>query len=136
MRKKHYSRQRQQQARRQRRRYAFDETTRLASLFAPRGRKRANKLIRQLSPYLIEQCRNPQTATGLFFEPSALRAGIKTWIYCEIAMAIAPFDDGESPLAVSRNQFFRYLSSPDHSNLRVAEIGIRNAVNHVVTSKY
>lgn len=133
MHKKHYTRQRVQRQHRQKRRYAFTDATRIAELFTPAGTARLKSLFADLSQYLRKECSNPILARGLFFTNHTFDIISKKWVYTKIAEALRPMEDGSSPVGVSRNMFFRYLSQPPHSNIGVSEPTLKASVNKAFT---
>lgn len=129
MRKKHYTRQRVQQQRKAKRRYPFDENTMICELFRPQYFKRLDELTSQLRPYLSNDVKTLRREKGLFLSAEGKKKIKRTWLYALIAMTIAPGEQGESPLKVAKSIFFRYLSSSDHSNIRLSEPALKASVN-------
>ena len=132
MRKKHYTRQRVQQLRKAKRRYPFDENTMMCELFRPEYFKRLDELTSQLRPYLSNEVKTLRRERGLFLSAEGMKNVKRTWLYALIAMTIAPGELGESPLKVAKSIFFRYLSTSDHSNIRLSEPALKASVNKVL----
>ena len=132
MRKKHYTRQRVQQLRKAKRRYPFDENTMMCELFRPEYFKRLDELTSQLRPYLSNEVKTLRRERGLFLSAEGMKNVKRTWLYVLIAMTIAPGELGESPLKVAKSIFFRYLSTSDHSNIRLSEPALKASVNKVL----
>lgn len=132
MRKKHYTRQRVQQLRKAKRRFPFDENTMICELFKPEYFKRLDELTNQLRPYLSNDVKTLRREKGLFLSAEEMKNVKRTWLYALIAMTIAPGEQRESPLKVPRSIFFRYLSSSDHSNIRLSESALKASVNKVL----
>lgn len=132
MRKKHYTRQRVQQLRKAKRRFPFDENTMICELFKPEYFKRLDELTNQLRPYLSNEVKTLRREKGLFLSAEGMKNVKRTWLYALIAMTIAPGEQRESPLKVPRSIFFRYLSSSEHSNIRLSESALKASVNKVL----
>ena len=132
MRKKHYTRQRVQQLRKAKRRFPFDENTMMCELFRPEYFKRLDELTSQLRPYLSNDVKTLRREKGLFLSAEGMKNVKRTWLYALIAMTIAPGEQRESPLKVSRSIFFRYLSSSEHSNIHLSESALKASVNKVL----
>ena len=132
MRKKHYTRQRVQQQRKAKRRYPFDENTMLCELFRPEYFKRLDVLTDQLCPYLPNEVKTLRRERGLFLSAEGMKNVKRTWLYALIALTIAPGDQGDSPLKVAKSIFFRYLSTSEHSNIRLSEPALKASVNKVL----
>ena len=129
MRKKHYTRQRVQQQRKAKRRYPFDENTMMCELFKPEYFKRLDELTNQLRPYLSNDMKTLRREKGLFLSEEGKKKIKRTWLYALIALTIAPGEQGESPLRVAKNIFFRYLISNNHSNISLSESTLKASVN-------
>ena len=129
MRKKHYTRQRVQQQRKAKRRFPFDENTMICELFKPEYFKRLDELTNQLHPYLSNDVKTLRREKGLFLSEEGKKKIKRTWFYALIAMTIAPGEQRESPLKVPRSIFFRYLSSSEHSNIRLSESALKASVD-------
>lgn len=132
MRKKHYTRQRVQQLRKAKRRFPFDENTMICELFKLEYFKRLDELTNQLRPYLSNDVKTLRREKGLFLSAEGMKNVKRTWLYALIAMTIAPGEQRESPLKVSRSIFFRYLSSSEHSNIGLSESALKASVNKVL----
>ena len=131
MRQKHYTRQRVQQLRKAKRRFPFDENTMICELFKPEYFNRLDELTNQLRPYLSNEVKTLRREKGLFLSAEGMKNVKRTWLYALIAMTIAPGEQRESPLKVPRSIFFRYLSTSDHSNIRLSEPALKASVNKV-----
>lgn len=131
MRKKHYTRQRVQQQHKAKRRFPFDENTMICELFKPEYFKRLDELTNQLRPYLSNDVKTLRREKGLFLSAEGMKNVKRIWLYALIAMTIAPGEQRESPLKVPRSIFFRYLSSSEHSNIRLSESALKASVNKV-----
>lgn len=132
MQKKHWTRQRVQTRRQQKRRHPFDDSTTLGDLVCPDRWGRIGELIRSLGDYLTDSDIPPRQRTGLFFKPSTLEAYGRTSLYVFLCQFLQPDSDGQSILRVSKTVFYSYLSDPAHSNLGVSVQTIKAAVNKAV----
>lgn len=132
MQKKHWTRQRVQTRRQQKRRHPFDDSTTLGDLVRPDRWGRIGELIRSLGDYLTDSDIPPRQRTGLFFKPSALEAYGRTSLYVFLRQFLQPDSDGQSILRVSKTVFYSYLADPAHSNLGVSVQTIKAAVNKAV----
>ena len=132
MRKKHYTRQRVQQLRKAKRRFPFDENTMICELFKPEYFKRLDELTNQLRPYLSNEVKTLRREKGLFLSTEGIKNVKRTWLYALIAMTIALGEQRESPLKVPRSIFFRYLSTSEHSNIRLSEPALKASVSKVL----
>ena len=132
MQKKHWTRQRVQNRRQQKRRHPFDDSTTLGDLVRPDRWGRIDELIHSLGDYLMESDTPPRQRTGLFFKPSALKACRRKSFYVFLSHFLQPDTGGQSILRVSKTVFYSYLADPVHSNLRVSMQTIKAAVNKAV----
>lgn len=132
MQKKHWTRQRVQTRRQQKRRHPFDDSTTLGDLVCPDRWGRIGELIRSLGDYLTDSDVPPRLRTGLFFKPSTLEAYGRTSLYVFLRRFLQPDSDGQSILRVSKTVFYSYLADPTHSNLGVSVQTIKAAVNKAV----
>lgn len=132
MQKKHWTRQRVQNRRQQKRRHPFDDSTTLGDLVRPDRWGRIDELIRSLDDYLMESDTPPRQRTGLFFKPSALKAYGRTTLYVFLSHFLQPDTGGQSILRVSKTVFFCYLADSAHCNLGVSMQTIKAAVNKAV----
>ena len=132
MQKKHWTRQRVQNQRQQKRRHPFDDSTTLGDLVRPDRWGRIDELIRSLGDYLKESDTPPRQRTGLFFKPSALKDYGRTTLYVFLSHFLQPDNGGQSILRVSKTVFFRYLADSAHCNLGVSIQTIKAAVNKAV----
>ncbi len=132
MQQKHWTRQRVQTRRQQKRRHPFDDSTTLGDLVRPDRWRRIDELIRSLGDYLAGSDIPPHLRTGLHFKPSALEVYGRTSLYVSLRQFLQPDGDGRSILRVSKTVFYSYLADPVHSNLRVSMQTIKAAVNKAV----
>lgn len=132
MKQKHWTRQRVQNQRQQKRRHPFDDSTTLGDLVRPERWRRIDELIRSLGDYLTDSDVTPGLRTGLFFKPSALEAYGRTTLYVFLRHFLQPDGEGRSILRVSKTVFYSYLADPSHSNLGVSMQTIKAAVNKAV----
>lgn len=132
MQKKHWTRQRVQTRRQQKRRHPFDDSTTLGDLVCPDRWGRIGELIRSLGDYLTDSDIPPRQRTGLFFKPSTLEAYGRTSLYVFLRQFLQPDSGGQSILRVSKTVFYSYLADPAHSNLGVSVQTIKAAVNKAV----
>ncbi len=132
MQQKHWTRQRVQTRRQQKRRHPFDENTTLGDLVFRDRWGRIDELIRSLGDYLTDSDIPPRQRTGLFFKPSALEAYGRTSLYVCLRQFLQPDSNGQSILRVSKTVFYSYLTDPAHSNLGVSMQTIKAAVNKAV----
>ncbi|MGI6232483.1 MAG: hypothetical protein ACOYJF_06505 [Prevotella sp.] len=132
MQQKHWTRQRVQSRRQQKRRHPFDDSTTLGDLVRPDRWRRIDELIRSLGDYLTDSDIPPRLRTGLFFKPSALEAYGRTLLYVYLRQFLQPDSDGRSILRVSKTVFYSYLADSAHSNLGVSMQTIKAAVNKAV----
>ena len=132
MQQMHWTRQRVQTRRQQKRRHPFDDSTTLGDLVRPDRWWRIDELIRSLGGYLTDSHIPPRLRTGLFFKPSALEAYGRTLLYVYLRQFLQPDSEGQSILRVSKTVFYAYLADPAHSNLGVSMQTIKAAVNKAV----
>ena len=104
----------------------------MCELFRPEYFKRLDELTSQLRPYLSNEVKTLRRERGLFLSAEGMKNVKRTWLYVLIAMTIAPGELGESPLKVAKSIFFRYLSTSDHSNIRLSEPALKASVNKVL----
>ena len=104
----------------------------ICELFKPDYFKRLDELTNQLHPYLSNDVKTLRREKGLFLSEEGKKKIKRTWFYALIALTIASGEQGESPLRVAKSIFFRYLSSSDHSNIRLSESALKASVNKVL----
>ena len=110
---------RSSQRQREKRRYPFNESTKLIELVDKKHYGNVVKLIERLKPYLTDGVKGPFSLTGLFFDLEAV-SGQRQFIINELALFLKKVKD-DGGLKCSQNVFFRYLSSPEHCNLAISE---------------
>ena len=90
-----------------------------------------DEMIRHLSPLLLIPQQNPRLIERLDFRPDLPR-GARKLIYIEIARLL---QSGSSVLAggCTKNDLFRWLASPRHTNLGTNFQTIKARVNEIVT---
>ena len=103
------------QRQRDRRRYPFNESTKLIELVEKKHYGDVVNLIEHLKPYLIDEGKGPFFLTGLFFDLEKVK-GQRQFIIVELALFLKKLKE-KNGLKCSQNVFFRYLSSPEHCNL-------------------
>lgn len=104
----------------------------MCELFRPQYFKRLDELTNQLRPYLSNDVKTLRREKGLFLSVEGKKKIKRTWFYALIAMTIAPEEQQESPLKVTKSIFFRYLSSSEHSNITLSEPALKASVNKVL----
>ena len=114
---------------REKRRYPFNESTKLIELIDKKHYGDVVKLIERLKPYLTDgvlqrhtlttgQRKGPFLLTGLFFDLEAV-SGQRQFVIDELALFLKKLKDKKG-LKCSQNVFFRYLSCPEHCNLAIS----------------
>ena len=103
------------QRQRDKRRYPFNESTKLIELVDKKHYGDVVNLIENLKPYLIDEGKTPFFLTGIFFDLEKVK-GQRQYVIVELALFLKKVKDGGG-LKCSQNVFFRYLSSPEHCNL-------------------
>ena len=90
-----------------------------------------DEVIRHLSPLLLIPQQNPRLIERLDFRPDLPR-GSRKQIYIEIARLL---ESGSSVLApgCGKNDLFRWLANPRHTNLGTNFQTIKARVNEIVT---
>ena len=106
------------QRQREKRRYPFNESTKLIELIDKKHYGDVVKLIERLKPYLTDGEKGAFSLTGLFFDLEAV-SGQRQFIINELALFLKKVKD-DGGLKCSQNVFFRYLSSPEHCNLSIS----------------
>ena len=107
------------QRQREKRRYPFNESTKLIELVDKKHYGDVVKLIERLKPYLTDGEKGAFSLTGLFFDLEAV-SGQRQFIINELALFLKKVKD-DGGLKCSQNVFFRYLSCPEHCNLAISE---------------
>ena len=106
------------QRQREKRRYPFNESTKLIELVDKKHYGDVVKLTERLKPYLTDGEKGAFSLTGLFFDLEAV-SGQRQFIINELALFLKKVKD-DGGLKCSQNVFFRYLSSPEHCNLAIS----------------
>ncbi len=117
------------QRQREKRRYPFNESTKLIELIDKKHYGDVVKLIERLKPYLMDkglqrhtlttgQRKGPFLLTGLFFDLEAV-SGQRQFVIDELAVFLKRVKDSGG-LKCSQNVFVRYLSCPEHCNLGIS----------------
>lgn len=107
------------QRQREKRRYPFNESTKLIELVDKKHYGDVVKLTERLKPYLTDGEKGAFSLTGLFFDLEAV-SGQRQFIINELALFLKKVKD-DGGLKCSQNVFFRYLSSLEHCNLAISE---------------
>ena len=107
------------QRQREKRRYPFNESTKLIELVDKKHYGDVVKLTERLKPYLMDEAKGAFLLTGLFFDLKAVN-GQRQFVIDELALFLKKLKDKKG-LKYSQNVFFRYLSSPEHCNLAISE---------------
>lgn len=105
--------------------------TLLLNLFSSDCYRAYDEMIDHLSPLLQTPVQNPRLIERLDFRQDLPRGSRKT-IYLEIARLL---QSGSSVLArgCSKNDLFRWLASPRHTNLGINFQSVKARVNEIVT---
>ena len=106
------------QRQREKRRYPFNESTKLIELVDKKHYGDVVKLTERLKPYLTDGEKGAFSLTGLFFDLEAVSSQ-RQFIINELALFLKKVKD-DGGLKCSQNVFFRYLSSPEHCNLAIS----------------
>ena len=117
------------QRQREKRRYPFNESTKLIELIDKKHYGDVVKLIERLKPYLMDkglqrhtlttgQRKGPFLLTGLFFDLEAV-SGQRQFVIDELAVFLKRVKDSGG-LKCNQNVFVRYLSCPEHCNLGIS----------------
>ena len=107
------------QQKREKRRYPFNESTKLIELIDKKHYGDVVKLIERLNPYLTDGEKGPFLLTGLFFDLEAV-SGQRQYVIDELALFLKKLKEKKG-LKYSQNVFFRFLSCPEHCNLAISE---------------
>ena len=111
------------QRQREKRRYPFNESTKLIELVDKKHYGDVVKLTERLKPYLTDGEKGAFSLTGLFFDLEAV-SGQRQFIINELALFLKKVKD-DGGLKYSQNVFFRYLSTPEHCNFAVSWISLK-----------
>ena len=106
------------QRQRDRRRYPFNESTKLIELVDKKHYGDVVKLTERLKPYLKDEGKGAFLLTGLFFDLEAV-SGQRQFVIDELAVFLKRVKDGGG-LKCCQNVFVRYLSCPEHCNLGIS----------------
>ena len=106
------------QRQRDRRRYPFNESTKLIELVEKKHYGDVVNLIEHLKPYLIDEGKALFFLTGIFFDLEKVK-GQRQFVFDELALFLKKVKDGGG-LKCRQNVFFRYLSSPEHCILGIS----------------
>ena len=118
------------QRQRDRRRYPFNESTKLIELVEKKHYGDVVNLIEHLKPYLIDEGKGPFFLTGLFFDLEKVK-GQRQFIIVELALFLKKLKE-KNGLKCSQNVFFRYLSSPEHCNLAFSENSLKALITEAI----
>ena len=118
------------QRQRDRRRYPFNESTKLIELVDKKHYGDVVNLIELLKPYLIDEGKGPFFLTGLFFDLEKVK-GQRQFIIVELALFLKKLKE-KNGLKCSQNVFFRYLSSPEHCNLAFSENSLKALITEAI----
>ncbi len=89
-----------------------------------------DKMLERLRPLLLTPQQNPRLVERLDFRPD-LQRGDKKIIYTEIARLLQS-DDFVLAHGFTRNDLFRWLADPRHSNLGTKFQTVKTTVNQMV----
>ena len=118
------------QRQREKRRYPFNESTKLIELVDKKHYGDVVKLTERLKPYLTDGEKGAFSLTGLFFDLEAV-SGQRQFIINELALFLKKVKD-DGGLKCSQNVFFRYLSSPEHCNLAISENSLKALISEAI----
>jgi hypothetical protein len=118
------------QRQREKRRYPFNESTKLIELVDKKHYGDVVKLIERLKPYLTDGEKGAFSLTGLFFDLEAV-GGQRQFIINELALFLKKVKD-DGGLKCSQNVFFRYLSSPERCNLAFSENSLKALITEAI----
>ena len=107
------------QQKRDKRRYPFNESTKLIELVDTKHYGDVVMLIERLKPFLMDGGKGAFLLTGLFFDLEKVN-GQRQFIIDELALFLKKVKDNGG-LKCTQNVFFRYLSCPEHCNLAISE---------------
>lgn len=105
--------------------------TLLLNLFSSDSYRAYDEMIEHLCPLLLTPPQNPRLIERLDFRPDLPR-GSRKQIYFEVARLL---QSGSSVLArgCNKNDLFRWLASPRHTNLGINFQTVKARVNEMVT---
>lgn len=104
---------------RAKRRYPFDDETKLIELVDNKHYGDLVGLVKRLNPYLADGEKGVFMLNRLFFDLNKL-AYKRQFVYDELALFINKIKT-ENGFLVKQNVLFRYLSCPKHCNLEISE---------------
>ena len=122
------------QRQREKRRYPFNESTKLIELVDKKHYGDVVKLTERLKPYLTDGEKGAFSLTGLFFDLEAV-SGQRQFIINELALFLKKVKD-DGGLKCSQNVFFRYLSSPEHCNLAISENTLKAHILEAIRRRF
>ena len=122
------------QQQRDKRRYPFNESTKLIELVDKKHYGDVVKLIERLKPYLTDGEKGAFSLTGLFFDLEAV-SGQRQFIINELALFLKKVKD-DGGLKYSQNVFFRYLSCPEHCNLAISENSLKALISEAIRRRF
>lgn len=115
-------RERQRNRKQQKRRYPFNDKTKLIDLVENTNHSRLKKMLERLHPYLLEgEESNIIQLNRLYFDLEKIE-GIRKYIVYELASFLKEAHKG---LRFKQSVFFRYLSTPEHCNLGIKESSLK-----------
>lgn len=88
------------------------------------------KLINRLRPHLMDGEGGAFAMTRLYFREESL-ATCRWAIYIEIALFLRKVKT-EKGLTCSQLAFFRYLTSPEHSNIAISANGLKSLISEAM----
>ena len=118
------------QQKREKRRYPFNESTKLIELIDKKHYGDVVKLIERLNPYLTDGEKGPFLLTGLFFDLEAV-SGQRQYVIDELALFLKKLKEKKG-LKYSQNVFFRFLSCPEHCNLAISENTLKAHISEAI----
>ena len=111
------------QRQRDRRRYPYNESTKLIELVDKKNYNDVVKLIERLKPYLTDEGKGGFLLTGLFFDLEKVD-GKRQFIIDELAFFLKKLKDTKG-LKYRQSVVIRYFSSPEHCNLAFSEKSLK-----------
>ena len=108
------------QRQRDRRRYPFNESTKLIELVEKKHYGDVVNLIEHLKPYLIDEGKGPFFLTGLFFDLEKVK-GQRQFIIVELALFLKKLKETNG-LKCSQNVFFGTSQAPNTAILHFLRI--------------
>jgi len=109
---------------RRKRRFPFDNNTRLVDLVKVEAYERLNEMFNELRPYLIDPMAARRTPY-IALNQEAMK-GHRAEVYRILARFL--FDGKDTPLKVSISAFARFLSDQNHSNFLVSTKTLKNSI--------